>query len=97
MRCSIRLRFSSDKILTVGAPIVGRISDRAVVKWREKRGGVWYPEDRLRAGLLPLALYAPIPLILFGLANKYVDGTPGLVICLICLFANGVGVSSPKH
>ncbi|KAF8163980.1 MFS general substrate transporter [Pholiota molesta] len=76
----------------LGAPIVGRLSDRAVVQWRQKRGGVWYPEDRLRAGLLPMAIYAPVPLICFGLANKYVDGTPGLILCLICLFFNGVGV-----
>jgi len=76
----------------VGAPLVGRISDRTVVKWRAKRGGVWYPEDRLRASLLPYAVYSPLPLILFGLANKYIDGTPGLVICLLCLFASSIGV-----
>ncbi|KAF9481301.1 MFS general substrate transporter [Pholiota conissans] len=76
----------------LGAPLVGRISDRTVVRWREKRGGVWYPEDRLRAGLLPFALYGPIPLVMFGVVNKYVDGTPGLVLCLICLFAHGLGI-----
>jgi len=76
----------------VGAPLVGRISDRTVVKWRAKRGGVWYPEDRLRASLLPYAVYSPLPLILFGLANKYIDGTPGLVICLLCFFASSIGV-----
>ncbi|KAF8951951.1 major facilitator superfamily domain-containing protein [Flammula alnicola] len=76
----------------IGAPVVGRISDRTVVKWRTKRGGVWYPEDRLRAALIPFAITVPIPLLIFGIVNQYVDGTPGLVICLICLFINGMGV-----
>ncbi|KAF8877738.1 MFS general substrate transporter [Gymnopilus junonius] len=75
-----------------GAALVGRISDRTVINWRKKRGGVWYPEDRLRASLIPFALIVPIPLIIYGLANQFVDGTPGLVICLVCLFINGIGV-----
>ncbi|KAF9009714.1 major facilitator superfamily domain-containing protein [Cyathus striatus] len=35
----------------IGAPLAGRLSDGIVVRWREKRGGIWYPEDRLRATL----------------------------------------------
>ncbi|KDR82154.1 hypothetical protein GALMADRAFT_135516 [Galerina marginata CBS 339.88] len=76
----------------IGATIVGRISDRTVINWRKKRGGVWYPEDRLRAALIPFAIIVPIPLIIYGLVNQFVDGTLGLVICLVCLFINGVGV-----
>ncbi|PPR07301.1 hypothetical protein CVT26_012420 [Gymnopilus dilepis] len=75
-----------------GAALVGRISDRTVISWRKKRGGIWYPEDRLRASLIPFALIVPIPLVLYGLANQFVDGTLGLVLCLICLYINGIGV-----
>lgn len=76
-----------------GAAIVGCISDHTVINWKNKRGGVWYPEDRLRAAVIAYAIIVPIPLLVYGLANQFVDGTPGLVICLVCLFINGIGVS----
>lgn len=76
----------------MGAKLIGRLSDRNVIQWREKRKGVWYPEDRLRAALLPFALLAPIPLLVYGLVNQYVDGPVGLAICLLCLFISGMGV-----
>ncbi|KAF4618476.1 hypothetical protein D9613_010062 [Agrocybe pediades] len=75
-----------------GAAIVGRISDRTVISWRKKRGDVWYPEDRLRAALLPFALIIPSTLVLFGSANQFIDEKLGLCICLICLYFNGIGV-----
>jgi len=81
-----------DTVTPAGAQIIGRISDRTVIQWRQKRGGVWYPEDRLRAALLPFLVIIPVPLVLFGLVNRFVDGMPGLIISLACLFVNGVGV-----
>jgi len=33
---------------------------------------------------------------LFGIANTYIDGTLGLVVCFFCLFINGIGVSFQK-
>ncbi|KAF9043992.1 major facilitator superfamily domain-containing protein [Panaeolus papilionaceus] len=75
-----------------GAPLIGRISDRTVIEWRKKRGGVWYPEDRLRAVIIPISIITPISVMLFGLANHYIDGTPGLITCLVLFFFNGVGV-----
>ena len=48
-----------DENSLVGASIIGRISDWTVIKWRRKRGGVGYPEGRLRASLLPLAVFVP--------------------------------------
>jgi len=72
---------------------VGRISDRIIIKWRRKRKGVWYPEDRLRAAVVPLALITPLSLLAFGLVNKFVDGNLGVVLSLVCLFVNGGGVS----
>jgi hypothetical protein len=72
---------------------VGRISDYTVIKWRRKRKGLWYPEDRLRAALIPFAVIVPLPVLCFGLVNYFIDGNLGLVLSLVCLFINGVGVS----
>ena len=72
---------------------MGRISDQTVIKWRKKRKGLWYPEDRLRAALIPFAIIVPISVLTFGLVNKFVDGNLGLGLCLVCLFSTGVGVS----
>jgi hypothetical protein len=77
----------------VGATIIGRISDYTVIKWRKKRKGVWYPEDRLRAALIPFASIVPLSVLGFGLVNRFVDGRLGLALSLVCLFFNGVGVS----
>jgi hypothetical protein len=73
--------------------IVGRVSDHIVIKWRRKRKGVWYPEDRLRAAVVHLAAVIPLSLLAFGLVNRFVDGNLGLVLSLVCLFVNGGGVS----
>ena len=77
----------------MGATIIGRISDYTVIKWRKKRKGVWYPEDRLRASLIPFASIVPLSVLGFGLVNRFVDGRLGLGLSLVCLFFNGVGVS----
>ena len=77
----------------MGATIIGRISDYTVIKWRRKRKGVWYPEDRLRAALIPFATIVPLSVLGFGLVNRFVDGRLGLVLSLVCLFFTGVGVS----
>lgn len=65
-----------------------------VIKWRSKRAGVWYPEDRLRAAILPLLIVIPGSILVLGLASKYFEGIPGLVITLIFLFFTGMGVRS---
>ena len=80
--------------LPVGAPIAGLISDRTVIWWQKEKKGDWYPEDRLRASLIPLALIVPLPVIAFGFINKFVDGSLGLGLSLLCLFINGIGVST---
>jgi len=77
----------------VGAPVAGRISDRIVEKWRAKRGGEWYPEDRLRAIFISGAmLLVPMSVFLSGLITQYIDGPLGLTLNLLCLFTNGMGV-----
>ena len=39
--------------------------------------------------------FVPLAVLGFGLVNKYVDGTLGLVLSFVCLFLNGVGVDDP--
>ncbi|TFK65167.1 MFS general substrate transporter [Pluteus cervinus] len=75
----------------IGAPLAGRISDRIVVQWREKRGR-WYPEDRLRAAFWGALVFVPLSTLFCGLLTEYVPGTLGLVLNLICFFFNGIGV-----
>ena len=72
---------------------MGRVSDHTVIKWRRKRKGVWYPEDRLRAAVIPFAVLVPLSVLGFGLVNKLVGGNVGLMLSLIFLFFNGGGVS----
>ncbi|KAF9239076.1 major facilitator superfamily domain-containing protein [Melanogaster broomeanus] len=77
----------------VGALIGGRLSDMLVRRWKEKREGVWVPEDRLRAAFLG-NLLVPLSVTLAGLATTYIDGPIGLTINLVCLFTNGIGVDA---
>ncbi|KAF8888356.1 major facilitator superfamily domain-containing protein [Infundibulicybe gibba] len=77
---------------SIGSPIAGRISDEAIVAWRNKRGGIWYPEDRLRSTLFPSAVLVPLSVLLSGWIIRFVDGPIGLTLNLLCLFMNGVGV-----
>ena len=76
----------------VGAPLSGRLSDRIIIYYRKKRDGVWYPEDRLRAALPGALIFVPLSMLFSGLLTEYVPGTLGLVLNLVCLFANGLGV-----
>ena len=73
--------------------MMGRISDYTVIKWRRKRNGVWYPEDRLRAAWIPFAVIVPLSILAFALVNRFVDGNLGLRLSLVCLFFHGAGVS----
>jgi len=75
----------------VGAPLSGRVSDLMIKKWRKKRAGRWVAEDRLRASLFG-AIWIPLSTGLFGIANTRIHGRASLVVCLVCLFINGIGV-----
>jgi len=76
----------------IGAPMAGKLSDMMVVRMRAQRGGVWVPEDRLRITLIGASVMVPLTVLLSGIFITYVDGMPGLVLNLICLFVNGLGV-----
>ncbi|KAJ8588637.1 MFS general substrate transporter [Rhizopogon salebrosus TDB-379] len=76
----------------IGAPIAGRLSDVVVSKWRARRKGVWYPEDRLRATWIGGLFMVPISIGASGLLTAYVGGPIGLSLNLLCLYTNGMGV-----
>ncbi|KAJ7690704.1 major facilitator superfamily domain-containing protein [Mycena rosella] len=76
----------------IGAPLAGMLSDRIVIKWRKRRGGVWVPEDRLRATLVGAATLVPLSVVLCGLITHFVAGPLGLFLNLVCFFFNGLGV-----
>ncbi|KAG1749491.1 major facilitator superfamily domain-containing protein [Suillus lakei] len=76
----------------IGAPIAGRLSDIVVRRWREKRKGVWFPEDRLRATWIGGLVVVPLSIGASGLITTYVGGPVGLWLNLLCLYMNGMGV-----
>ncbi|KAF8126594.1 MFS general substrate transporter [Boletus edulis] len=75
-----------------GSSVAGYISDKMVRRAKEKRNGVWVPEDRLLGVWIGGLVLVPISVVLSGFTTAYVDGMAGLIISLVCLFANGVGV-----
>ncbi|CAA7262068.1 unnamed protein product [Cyclocybe aegerita] len=76
----------------IGAPLAGRTSDQLVIRYQKARGGVWYPEDRLRATILGALFLVPLSVLFSGLLTEYIHGRVGLMLNLICLFMNGIGV-----
>lgn len=81
----------------IGAPFAGHISDKIVTRYRQSRNGVWVPEDRLRGTLIGAALLVPLSVLLSGLItqlpSEILPDEIGIVLNLLCLFANGLGVS----
>ncbi|KAI1791618.1 MFS general substrate transporter [Ganoderma leucocontextum] len=76
----------------IGAPLAGYLADRAIIVWRKRRGGVWVPEDRLRAATWGAAFLVPVSTLVAGVTMEYVPGIPGIILIILCLFMNGVGV-----
>ncbi|KAG1725913.1 hypothetical protein EDB19DRAFT_1914848 [Suillus lakei] len=78
--------------MIIGALVAGRQSDITVRRWREKREGVWCPEDRLRATWIGGLIIVPLSICASGLITTYVGGPIGLALNVLCLFANGMGI-----
>ncbi|KAF5372115.1 hypothetical protein D9758_005012 [Tetrapyrgos nigripes] len=76
----------------ITAPLAGHLSDRIVLKYRASRGGVWYPEDRLRGTFIGAGLLVPLSMVGVGIGATWGTGMVGLIFCLISLFMNGIGV-----
>ncbi|KAG1884734.1 major facilitator superfamily domain-containing protein [Suillus subluteus] len=83
---------SSQTDWDIGAPVAGRLSDIVVKRWRKKRNGVWFPEDRLRATWIGGLVTIPLSIGASGLITTYVGGPVGLWLNLLCLYTNGMGV-----
>ncbi|OJA15431.1 hypothetical protein AZE42_10059 [Rhizopogon vesiculosus] len=77
----------------IGSLVAGRLSDTVVIKWRARRKGIWYPEDRLRATWIGGLFLVPLSIGASGLLTEYVDGPIGLKLNLLCLYTNGMGVA----
>ncbi|KAG2128833.1 major facilitator superfamily domain-containing protein [Suillus cothurnatus] len=77
-----------------GALVAGPLSDIVVKRWREKRRGVWRPEDRLRATWIGGLIMVPLSIGASGLITTYIGGPIGLALNILCIYANGVGVES---
>ncbi|KAJ7073033.1 MFS general substrate transporter [Mycena amicta] len=78
----------------VGAPLAGYISDRLVVHYRAKRGGIWVAEDRVRGAQIGAASLVPLSILASGWITENIPGRLGLVLNLVCFFVNGVGVDT---
>ncbi|KAF7981268.1 hypothetical protein HWV62_34159 [Athelia sp. TMB] len=76
----------------VGSWVSGRLSDRSVHRWIEKRSGVRIPEDRLRASLWAGGIATPLTLLGAGLTMQLWTNVAGLVVTLLFLFINGIGL-----
>ncbi|KAM5536391.1 hypothetical protein V8D89_009930 [Ganoderma adspersum] len=74
------VRISSPSANSVGAPLAGYLSDRAIV-WCLGATAIW-----------GAAFCVPVSTLAAGLTMKYVPGLSGIAIMLVCLFLNGVGV-----
>jgi hypothetical protein len=81
------------KLCIAGAMLSGHLSDYAIIEGRRVRQGKWTPEDRLRAAVPGAMLLLPLSLLVYGYAVVNISGKLGLVVCLVCLFVNGMGVS----
>ena len=46
--------------------------------------------------MIPFAVLIPISILCFGLINKFVDGSTGLVLSLVFVFFTGGGVSQKQ-
>ncbi|KAJ3518364.1 hypothetical protein NM688_g9448 [Phlebia brevispora] len=78
----------------IGSNFAGRLSDRMLISWRKYRGGVWVPEDRLRATISGGLIFAPCSIIASGIITQYMESnTVNMIINFVCLFFNGIGVS----
>ncbi|KAH8901298.1 putative MFS transporter [Thozetella sp. PMI_491] len=74
----------------VGSIVGGRLSDRAVKHYIEKRNGIRLPKDRLNGGLVGLFIVLPISMLLFGWSLQQKLG--GLALPIVAAFWIGIGL-----
>jgi len=78
----------------VGALLAGWLSDYYVIKGERSRGGIWVPEDRLKAVIPGVAIFTPLSVLGYGLTTEFVRGRIGIFLNIFWLFLNGIGVAN---
>lgn len=74
----------------IGSILGGKLSDRAVKKWIQKRNGVRLPQDRLNSGLITLFAVLPASALIYAWTLQQEVG--GMPVPVICAFTAGVGL-----
>jgi len=78
----------------VGALLAGWLSDYYIIQGERSRGGIWLPEDRLKAVLPGMAIFCPLSVLGYGFTTQLVRGNVGILLNCFWLFLNGVGVAN---
>ncbi|EJU02934.1 MFS general substrate transporter [Dacryopinax primogenitus] len=76
----------------VGSYITGYISDSTVHKWIALRAGERVSEDRLEASYWAGVGATPLTLLAAGFLMQFWTTYPGLALCLVALFLNGIAL-----
>ena len=76
----------------VGSPTSGYLSDLLIKCGKRHRGGVYSPEDRLKASWPGLIFLLPASVLGYGLTTEFVGGKLGVGLNLMWLFVNGFAV-----
>ncbi|KAJ5179862.1 hypothetical protein N7492_003072 [Penicillium capsulatum] len=74
----------------IGSVLGGKLSDRAVKKWIQKRHGVRLPQDRLNSGLVTLFAVLPASTLIYAWTLQEQVG--GMPVPVISAFTAGVGL-----
>ncbi|KAI2790324.1 hypothetical protein POX_d05834 [Penicillium oxalicum] len=74
----------------LGSIVGGRLSDRAVKKWIQKRNGIRLPQDRLNSGLITLIAVLPISTLIYAWSLQQEVG--GMAVPILSAFTAGVGL-----
>lgn len=74
----------------IGSVMGGKLSDRAVKKWIQKRNGVRLPQDRLNSGLVTLFLVLPASALIYAWTLQEQVG--GMPVPVVSAFTAGVGL-----
>lgn len=76
----------------VAAQFTGRYADWTLRRWLRIRGGVYVPEDRLRAALWGGGTLLPLSVVALGWVLDRASGKGGLAASVVLLFLDGMGL-----
>jgi hypothetical protein len=78
----------------VAAQFTGRYADYVLKSWNVRRGGIYVPEDRLRAATWGGGVLLPVTVLGVGWSIEKGTGVGGLVGSIILLVLSGAGLMS---